>query len=192
MSTNYLAAVFFIPHKEENTSLEALLKKARAFNIEKELNNLSLTKKWLYCQWGGFTDCRAYIEKLDSYLLLIIWFSQSQFFKKIPVKNSELSLEKDPNLKLAITFRDACEEILPEVAYVITHLDRAELDKIIKIKNKIEEFDADFIADEGGLTYLSELIAELLTPLPPEYERDSLPVKKGKLVFSSRGNSRWF
>ncbi|MEO0970517.1 MAG: pentapeptide repeat-containing protein [Cyanobacteria bacterium J06639_18] len=60
------------------------------------------------------------------------------------------------------------------------------------IQDKIQSLDADFIADEGGLTYLSGLIADILTPLPPEYERDSLPVKNGKLVFSSRGHSRWF
>ena len=199
MSTRYLGAVFFIPQKEKSFSLVTLLKKAQATDIEtpetdieNESNNASEYLKALYCNWGPFIDCRGYCEKLDSYLLLVIWFSQSQFLRNLPLEDLDLPVEEDPNLELALTFRDACEEILPEVAYIITHLDRAEWEKIIKIQDKIQSLDADFIADEGGLTYLSGLIADILTPLPPEYERDSLPVKNGKLVFSSRGHSRWF
>ncbi|KST65685.1 hypothetical protein [Mastigocoleus testarum] len=198
MSTRYLAAVFFIS-QEENISLETLLEKVQATDIgnphsdvENESSNSSESLKALYCNWSYFTGCIAWLKKLDYYLLLVIWFSQSQFLRKLPLEDLDLPVEEDPNLELALTFRDACEEILPEVAYIITHLDRAEWEEIVKIENKIQGLYADFIANQGGLTYLSGLIADVLTPRPQEYERDNLPVKNGKLVFSSRGSYRWF
>ena len=63
---------------------------------------------------------------------------------------------------------------------------------IVKVADKIEGYDADYIAGEGGLVYLRGIIADCLTDPPPEYAPDTMPVSEGVLVFGGKGSKRWW
>ena len=188
----YLAAVFFISRQtpEYEESIEVLLQKSQATNIEPS----KYVKGWWDCKWAEM-NCEAYLHnKLPDYQLLVIQFLQGVFLERGRYSQQEknLPLEKDGNLKLALAFRDACETLQPEVAYIATHLDRAEFDIIMKVVHKIEVYDANYIAGEGGLIYLRGIIADCLTDPPPEYAPDTMPVKEGVLVFGGQGSKRWW
>ena len=75
---------------------------------------------------------------------------QDTFIAGIPLENSDFPLKKDNNLHVALAFRDACEALEPEVAYIATHLHYAEFEWILKTIDKIETYDADDIVDEAG------------------------------------------
>ena len=192
-----LAAVFFIPKENQGKEgIETVLNKAKATNIK----NIQFIPKeegegaWADCRWSDM-DGQAYFSyNLSLYYLLIIYFSQSDFLSRgqYSQQDKNLPLEKDGNLKLALTFRDACEALEPEVAYIATHLDTAEFDAIVKVVDKIEGYDADYIAGEGGLVYLRGIIADCLTDPPPEYAPDTMPIDEGILVFGGRGSKRWW
>ena len=188
VSDRLLAAAFFIPkeNQQQNQSIEVLLEKAGATKI------IHPPGEVIECQWAGMA-CQAYTEdELSSYQLLVIQFMQDTFIAGIPLEDSDLPLEKDDNLHVALAFRGACEALEPEVAYIATHLDTAEFDAIDKVADKIEGYDADYIAGEGGLVYLRGIIADCLTDPPPEYAPDTMPVKEGVLVFGGQGSKRWW
>ena len=188
VSDRLLAAAFFIPkeNQQQNQSIEVLLKKAGATKINRPPDEV------IECQWAGMA-CQAYTEdELSSHQLLVIQFMQDTFIKGISLEDSDLPLEKDQNLNVALAFRNACEALEPEVAYIATHLDTAEFDAIVKVTDKIEGYDADYIAGEGGLVYLRGVIADCLTDPPPEYAPDTMPIDEGILVFGGRGSKRWW
>ena len=190
VSDRLLAAAFFISkeNQPQNQPIEVLLEKVGASKINPPSEN-----DWAwYCNWAGM-NCDAVIHnELSSHQLLIIYFSQSRFLDGIPDENSDLPLEKDGNLHIAIAFRDACETLKPEVAYIATHTYDAELDSIMKNADKIESYNANEIADDAGLLYLRGIIADCLTDPPPEYAPDTMPVSEGVLVFGGRGSKRWW
>lgn len=193
-----LAAAFFIPKEKNNyEDIKFMLTKTKATNItnikllpEKEGNGM-----WADCLWAGMSG-HAFLDKnISSYQLFIIYFSQRDFLRRgeYSQQDKNLPLEKDGNLELALTFRDACEALEPEVAYIATHTYYAEFDWILKTIDKIETYDADDIADEAGLVYFNnEILIDLITERPPGEERDTLPVNKGKLLFGGRGSKRWW
>lgn len=189
VSDRLLAAAFFIPkeNQQQNQSIEVLLRKAGAIKI-----NRPAPERVMDCKWAGMA-CQAYThDELTSYQLLVIEFMQDIFLKGIPLEDSDLLPEEDENLHVALTFKDACEALKPEVAYIATHLDTAEFDAIVKVADKIEGYDADYIAGEAGLVYLRGIIADCLTDPPLEYAPDTMPVSEGVLVFGGRGSKRWW
>ena len=186
-----LAAVFFIPREDSRErDIKTLLTEAKATDIKQPLE---IDDRW-DCQWAGMA-CEAYLDnEIPSHQLLVIFFLQSVFLGrgKYSEQEDNLPLEKDGNLKLALTFRDACETLQPEVAYIATHLDRAEFDIIMKVVHKIEVYDANYIAGEGGLVYLRGIIGDCLTDPPLEYAPDTMPINEGVLVFGGRRSKRWW
>ena len=190
MTTRYLAAIFFIPKETKDTEqpMELLLTKAGATKI-----NPPKEGDWAwYCQWAGMICDASIRNELELHQLLIIYFSQSDFLEGISLEDNDLPLEKDGNLKLAIAFRDACEALQPEVAYIATHTYDAEFDSIIENAKRIETYDANRIAENAGLLFLNGIIAECLVDPPPEDAPDTMPVKEGVLVFGGQGSKRWW
>ena len=186
----YLAAIFFIPKEAENTDLaiEVLLTKAKATHIKPS----PYVKSWWDCQWAGIS-CEAYLHnEISTHQLLVIQFLQSVFLEGISTEKKHLLLEEDGNLHIALTFRNACEALKPEVAYIATHLYYAEFEWILKNISRIESYDANRIAEEAGLLYMRGIIADCLTDPPPEYAPDTMPVKEGVLVFGGQGSKRWW
>ena len=190
VSDRLLAAVFFIPKKNQpqNQSIEVLLEKAGATNIKYD-------EGWFWdCQWAGM-PCQSYTyNELISHQLFIIEFMQSVFLGrgKYSEQEDNLPLEKDGNLELALAFRDACEVLQPEVAYVATHTYYAELEWILKNVQRIESYNAIKIAGEAGLLYMRGILADCLVDPPPEDAPDTMPVKEGVLIFGGRGSDRWW
>ena len=188
-NTDYFAAIFFIPkeNKEQNQPIEVLLEKAGATNI-----NRPAPDRLIDCYWAEMS-CKAYTEdELESHQLLVIKFFDSFFYKGQPISSEkEIPLEEDGNLKLALTFRDACETLSPEVAYIVTHLQYAEFDWILKTMEKIEAYDPDDISDEAALVYFRGILADWLTYPRPLRPQESLPVKEGLLLFHGTGTFRW-
>lgn len=188
MTTRYLAAAFFIPKEDTEQSMELLLKKAGAIKVHPPKKG-----DWAwYCQWAGMICDAAIHNQLPLHQLLIIYFSQSRFLKGIPDEDGDLPLEKDGNLQLALTFKNACETLQPEVAYIATHTYNAEFDSIINNAERIETYDADRIAADAGLLFLDGIIADCLTYPLAHSPQDALPVKSGLLVFSGKGSDRWW
>ena len=191
-----LAAAFFIPKEErEKEDIKTMLGKAKATDI-KNIQSVPKGKGiWADCRWVDM-DGQAYLtDSLPSHILLIIYFSQRDFLRRgeYSQQDKNLPLEKDGNLELALTFRDACEALEPEVAYIATNPIFAEFKWILKTVDKIETYDSDAIADDAGLVYFNnEILIDLITERPPGEERDTLPVKKGRLLFDYQGNERWW
>ena len=137
--------------------------------------------------------CQAYsYNELISHQLFVIEFMMGTFYEGIPIEDSDLPLEKDGNLQVALAFRNACETLKPEVAYIATRLPYGEFEKIVENVKRIESYDPDSILDISGLIYVRGDIADWLTyPLPLE-PQDTLPVKEGLLVFGGTGSKRWW
>ena len=190
VSDRLLAAAFFIPkeNQPQNQSTEVLLEKAGASDIKYD-------EGWLWdCQWAGM-PCQAYsYNELISHQLFVIEFMQSVFLGrgKYSEQENNLPIEKDGNLHLAIAFRDACETLLPEVAYIATHTYYAELEWVLKNVQRIESYNAIEIAQEAGLLYMRGIIADCLVDPPPEDAPDTMPVKEGVLMFNGQGSDRWW
>ena len=139
--------------------------------------------------------CQAYsYNELISHQLFVIEFMQSVFLGrgKYSEQENNLPIEKDGNLHLAIAFRDACETLLPEVAYIATHTYYAELEWVLKNVQRIESYNAIEIAQEAGLLYMRGIIADCLVDPPPEDAPDTMPVKEGVLMFNGQGSDRWW
>ena len=190
VSDRLLAAAFFIPkeNRQQNQPIEALLQKAGAINIQR-----TAPDRMIECQWARMA-CQAYTHnELTSHQLFVIQFMQSVFLGrgKYSEQENNLPLEKDGNLKLVLTFRDACEVLKPEVAYIATHTYDAEFESIVKNIERIESYNAIEIAGDAGLLYMRGIIADCLVDPPPEYMPDKMPVSEGVLIFAGTGNSRW-
>ncbi|MCP2728754.1 hypothetical protein [Limnofasciculus baicalensis] len=104
-----------------------------------------------------------------------------------------LPITSDPTLPIALVFKQACENLLPEAAFIATHIYDSELDWILDREWMILAKDATALADERfGLLYLNEEISQYWIHHPQRDERDNLPVASGKLVFAGRDDLRWF
>ncbi len=154
----------------------------------------------MHCQWAGLIDCLAFLHERSYHQLLIIRFSQSQFLSLLPPEadlppgeDHFVGLEVDPSLSVALTFKQACEALLPEVAFIATHIYDCEYNWVLEREWMVLAKDATALADEGfGLLYLNEEISQNWMNHPQRDDRDSLPVASGRLVFAGRGVMRWF
>jgi hypothetical protein len=193
MSDRLLAAVFFIAKKEEQFTIEELLDFAQAKDVY--TSPPSEFKPWnsVHCEWAGLIDCWAYLHELPYHQLLIIYFRQSGLLRLLPPEDSLVPLEDDPTMQIALTFKVACETLLPEVAFIPTHLYDSELKWILDREWMVLAMDATALADERfGLLYLNEEISLNWIHHPLRDDRDSLSINNGLLVFASRGSLRWF
>jgi hypothetical protein len=192
MSERRLAAVFFISRSQPLIPFELLLERAKATGIVlRKERSISINDSAI-CQWAGLIDCQACLHERPHYRILEIKFWQSQFLELRRSGIHSISLEVDPALEVATTFKHACENLLPEVAFIVTHTYEAESEWILKKEQLVLEMNATALADERfGLLYLNEQIGQLWIDNPLRDNRDNLPIDHGRLVFAGRGNSRW-
>lgn len=204
IDSKYLGVFFFIRrHKaggDEHNSFLTYLGAAGAYHISQRPEPIAYlphtTTQHIVgaatCHWAGI-QCEAELDRLENHYLLNIYFLQSHFFEMIGDKRTPLPLEEDGALGLAYAFRDACENLSPEVAFVAPHTYKAHPESVRKCERMILARDADALADERlGLLYLNDEISQYWTPDKIRDDRDSLPISRGKLVFAGRDWSRWF
>jgi hypothetical protein len=185
-----LAGVFFIP-RGRDLSIEELLRKAGAEDISAPSVS-SDPSGLLDCKWAGMY-CKASLDSLSKHQVLQIYFWQSSFLALLNEESADIPLERDGALPLALSFRDACEALSPEVAFLVTHQWQANRDVVLSREWKVLTKDANELANERfGLLYLDEDIGQYWTYIPRLDNRDSLPVSKGLLVFAGQGSSRWY
>ena len=181
-----LAAAFFLPRGERDLTLEELLRAAGVTPSAAGRPTPDYDPSGLIdCLWAGLT-CRAGVFNLEYHQLFVIYFWQSSFLEMLGGPSDADSL--------VAAFRDACEALAPEVAFIVTHLDQADIDWILDREAAVLSKDANLLAGERvGLLYLNEEVSSYWTPNPVRDDRDSVPVASGRMVFAGRGDfSRWF
>ncbi|MBD2202615.1 hypothetical protein H6G33_12205 [Calothrix sp. FACHB-1219] len=205
-----LATAFFIEHGSNDFSLEKLLTLARMESLQylSKAEKLGLgindpNQEVIYGVWNAFGDAWARLDRLEYHNCLQIYFSQDHFLDLIPnlPDNQNLPLEEDPLLPLAYTFRDACEKIPAEVAFVDTHAHygdeawenkQGNKDWIINYYLMLLELNVNALADERfGLLYLNYYMNQLWDSNTLRDDRDMIPISEGRLVFAGRGTARW-
>lgn len=192
LETKRLAAVFFIPLQGEEMPIKNLLEIAGATDISIVPSTLSDRSELVDCRWAGMS-CKVYLDELPYHQLLEIYFWQLDFLALLPENNASVPLNKDRAFPIAQAFKRACEDLAPEVAFLVTHMDQAQRDFILSREWMILAKEANGLADEHfGLLYLNEEVSKYWTPHPSRDDRDSLPISSGKLVFAGRGSSRWW
>ncbi|MBD2504563.1 hypothetical protein [Anabaena azotica] len=157
----------------------------------------------IYGEWDAFEDAWARLDRLEYHNCLQIYFSMNHFLDLIPElpDDQNLLLEEDPLLPLAYTFRDACEKLPAEVAFVDTHAHygdeswenkQGNRDWIINHYWMLLESNVNALADERfGLLYLNEYMNQLWDSNSLRDDRDIIPLSQGRLAFAGRGVARW-
>ncbi|MEH2064496.1 MAG: hypothetical protein V7K50_19915 [Nostoc sp.] len=205
-----LVAAFFIEHGSNNFSLEQLLTLAEMKNLQylSEDEKLGLgihdpSLEVIYGEWGAFEDAWARLDRIEYHNCLQIYFSMNHFLDLIPElpDDQNLPLKEDPLLPLAYTFRNACEKLQAEVAFVDTHAHygdeawenkQGNRDWIINYYWMLLESNVNALADERfGLLYLNEYMNQLWDSNPVRDDRDIIPLSQGRLAFAGRGSARW-
>src|SRR5216683_1274648 len=178
----HLVAVFYIPRSEELTPTELL---RRADVIFAAGRRVPVLDELVSGTWASL-DCVARAVDLGPYRVLEIYFWQNDFIE-MRMRNKEAeSLEDEPALPLALAFRHACEELLPDVALLYTSLFQAEQDYLdLTGKEVLSGRIRDLFQQGPGLLYLNEANLRHMEPSWWLCERDTLPVSSGLLVFSS-------
>jgi hypothetical protein len=208
MSAKRLCAAFYISVREgepaiaDLTSLEKIAREAGVVDLE----DVSAAERERYGtgamtgHWDGIPDQVVVdLERLSEHLLFEICFFRSSFLSLLSDDTTDRPVEEDPAVVLAYAFRDACQRLRPDVAFLVTRPPQADLPErdlrefVREQEYRVLSLDADLLsAEDFGLLYLDEKIARHWTPHPSRDDRDSLPVAGGKLVFRSRGWGRWF
>jgi len=202
--------LFFIDSESNDCSLEQLVRLAGMKNLQylSEDEKLGLgihdpSIEVIYGEWAAFGDAWARLDRLEYHSCLQIYFSMNHFLDLIPElpDDQNLPLEEDPLLPLAYTFRDACEKLPAEVAFVDTHAHygdeswenkQGNRDWIINHYWMLLESNVNALADERfGLLYLNEYMNQLWDSNSLRGDRDIIPLSQGRLAFAGRGAARW-
>ncbi|AFZ26700.1 hypothetical protein Cylst_4630 [Cylindrospermum stagnale PCC 7417] len=157
----------------------------------------------MYGHWGGFGGAWSRVDKLERHNCLQIYFSMNRYLDLRPLTGMNenfLPLEQDPALPVVYTFRDACEQLQAEVAFLDTRAHYGDevwenrggsRDWIIKKYSILLDFDINGLADERfGLLYLNDYMSDQWDSDPMRDERDAIPLSQGRLVFAGRGWAR--
>ncbi len=204
MSAKRLCAAFYTPVREgepATADLARLGEIAGAAGMV-DLEEVSAAERERYGigamtgHWDGIPDqVQVDLERLSEHLLLEVSFFRSSFFSLLSEDTTDRPMEEDPAIVLAYAFRGACLRLRPDVAFLVTRPSPEEdLREFVRGQEyRVLSLDADLLsAEDFGMLYLDEKIAQHWTPHPSRDDRDSLPVAGGKLVFRSRGWGRWF
>src|SRR5262249_54440442 len=117
----HLVAVFYLPKKSAEIKIREVLEAIDASSIA-ESSNFPGTQAT--CWWTNMS-CLSYLTSLQFHHALEMWFPHSDFmrfrdFTKTQNVLNSLTPQKNAE-NLAISFRNACEVLLPDVAFIITH-----------------------------------------------------------------------
>lgn len=177
-----LAAVFFIPRRGEGRKVGELLEAAGAANLD--FPTPDDPTQLVGCFWAS-EPADGYLDDLADHQVLQIYFSELGAIK--------LVLEGRDD-ELAFAFRDACEALRPDLAFITSSNFQAEASYFLPLEQFVVEWDPNPIDFKGmALLYLSEEMAVCWTlPLLQDWERERLAVSSGVLVFREKGDQRWW
>lgn len=196
MSNRRIGAFFFLLRHEELTpSLDELA-------ITAGVTSLSLgpwpedeEEDARYGEWGVLDSVRVCVRHLSMHDCLVIDFLQSDLhdLRARHRGHEDVPLEEDDALPVALAFRDACERLCPEAAVLATHPQMIEEPQwLLDCYSAVLGMDPDLLDSYlPGLMYVGPEMAADWDPGRFEIERDSLPVKDGKLFFRETGRDRW-
>ena len=186
-----LAAVFFIPRSGDPLPLPRLVAAAGMTGISEDERSPGMLRGW----WAGMDDCRARADSFSQHDCLQIHFWLADFPVSTPghTAGEDRSWVDDPAAAVASAFRDACETLKPEVAFILTHLGQARPERIEEYYRFILGMDADrLMLQKPGLLYFSRALFRELSDPSTLASRDTIPASDGVLVFSGSGESRWW
>jgi hypothetical protein len=187
-----LAVAFFVPRQGDDPSPRELLRRAGATDIATAPTTSSDPSGLIDCSWAGLA-CKGFLDTLPDHLLLVIFFWRSSFLEMLPEVDEPTPVEDNGAPPLVRTFAQACEDLSPEVAFIVTRLDQADPDRLRSYEWMVLARLADVLADERfGVLYLNDEVSQYWTPHPVRDDRDSWPVQRGRMVFAGRGSYRWF
>ncbi len=186
MTEKRLKVAFFV-RKEDVTNSDptALASHAGMQNIDADPHN----SKTISGRWGDLDNTQAMTFELEWHYCLVIKPWLSTVFKKIDDRQSgrALPLTEDPLLPLARLFLQAAESLNAEVAFFTTRLiDKVTSDWVTEQYKRVAFGDnPGLVAEHYGMLYLDTYDSRLT-------DRDVLVGKKGQLIFSGQGKTRWF
>jgi hypothetical protein len=175
MSGQFASAMFFVPLDRRPTSDEALFEAVSP--VPGELGPLGIENQG--------------IDVLDYHACVWLSFLRSSFFDLVR-HETEVPLEQDPALPIALALRDGAARAGADVAVLVT---QAHM-----IKNIQDWYWMVTVLDANSLLrasfsvlYLGE--AAIRDFAPPEGlldNRDELPGGPGRTFFAQRGKDRWY
>jgi hypothetical protein len=184
-SPKRLAAIFYLPLDAASRGLFQLATEAGATKIRAIANDDGT----LDCSWGGL-DAKAGLIPSNFYCILVISFWQSKFLQL--VTEDESAEAKNESFFLQ-NFQKACKSLIPEFAFIATHLDQATQDWIVGQEWSVLNHAANQLASQGlGLLYFSPEMNDHWTPSSKQEDREILTMSTGRFIFAGRGQSRWF
>lgn len=179
MSDKWLSAVFWIPKGEEQSPPDRLLAACGAQLSSLGADDLTGLRE---VEWAGLF-ARATIVELPYHKLLKIFIRQTDFLELVEIEPDQHPIVRQ--------FCHCCRELGAEVAFVLTHLDQAEPERILDTEWMVLSRDANVLVRERfGLLYLDRSLASEITV--PVGDRDRLACGDGMLVFSHAGDKRWY
>jgi hypothetical protein len=193
-----LAAAFFIPHRDRAVTLDELATTAgcEPYPAPPRVDGLRVGR------WAGLS-ARFRLISLPYHWVLVVYFLESEFhgIRVDDLSNDEFDrrrgadvpLDQDGSRILAFAFRDACNRLAPDAAFIVTHLWQAELQHLLGIEWMVLGHDGNSLVSEGfGLLYLGPEAKANLSLHLPEPDRETMPVERGCLIFAGRGWNRWW
>lgn len=192
IDSKYFGAFFYLSAtsgaEKENKILASLLRRAGVEHFaEKKAPLIYLPHlpdqqilEAAQCRWADL-HCEVELVQLEVYQLLTLYFLRGSFYDLLGPEQDSL----DGLHKIAFPFRDSCEGLEPEFAYVTFHEYFAapetytQLEKWI-VKPSIE--NADALADEHlGLCYIGSKLSQYWEAA--REDRHEITSRSGRLIY---------
>jgi len=144
-----------------------------------------------YAEWAGL-ECEVWVRDLAHLRVLALVFRQNAFLDLVDL-DAEGPVEQDGAIAVAHAFKDACEALAPEAAFVVTN-PVSDLDGFLAEQESavVTLDELALVKGPFGLVYLPEALAAGLDPVLRLDPRDELPVRGGRLIFAGTGARRWW
>jgi hypothetical protein len=181
-----LAAVFYLPLGAIRGDPTELAAEAGGSDIKQASDADGIVD----CLWAGLLS-ESRLIRSSFFGVLLISFWQSDFLQLIESGCEET--KADGASAVADAFRKACVVLRPAFAFVATRVDQATEEWVVGNEWSVLNHEANRLATQGlGLIYFSPEMDDHWVPRSSQEDRDSLPSSSGRLMFASRGTSRWF
>jgi hypothetical protein len=151
-------------------------------------------------RWGAFGDTWAILDEVDGLLCLQLYASMNDFLDAQLASADDRWTDGDPVLAYVATFRDACLNLQPIVAFLDLRAHygderwenkQGNRDWVLSHAKIVAEANANALADERfNLLYLSDTVARSWDADPIRDDRDMVEVPRGRLVFARSGRAR--
>jgi len=168
-----LVAVFFFEPAQPPPSLDDLVRKAGLTEVRplNDVERLALgfhepDHRVLAGQWGAFSDTWAVLDAVDGFHCLQLYSSMNSYLDARLAAEERQAADEDAQLPYMATFRDACINLQPYVAFLDTRSHygderwenkQGNRDWVLSYARMVMEANVNALADERfSLLYLSE------------------------------------